>query len=590
MASLSEELAKLANPTPVFKDPEDDIDDETAAKIVEKDYDDDFDDDDNQFSQLRRQTAAGLADSDNRYAGTKVTRKALKKISNDDDSDDEIDQSAIDALEKSLRGGDESMDDEDEGDNEDEDDDDIDDDEDDNDDDEDDNDDDDDDDAIDDSDLQKFRSKLSTEKNEFSFEDDGDYSKYADDDDDDDGGSEEDDDDDDEDDDEDDKKEKDTEESEIEDDEEEQEDGGIESFSRTNQSEEIQKGKAAQSQLGLWDNLLEERIKVQKVASVINQLPQPATWDLFVEQGGDNYMQAVTEAQSVLKKLLEDLLRVQTLLLLQNQETRHVVDGSDPKLDKGSKPGSDDEEITSESETEITSESETESTPVVKKPPRQQTDTQGLKRKFKMSDYPDFLSKRHKGFATYRNETLHKWNDKTRLASGKIKGKSFSALEQSALKQIEQIMRDKDRLIRRTQLKRSGQRILGVEEKVEEENQRHAEDNQEAAVSASPGDDYDGEVFDDSDFYHQLLRELIERKTSELNDPVAISRQWLEIEKLRTKVKKKKVDTRASKGRKIRYDVHAKLVNFMAPIDNSTWSDEARNDLFKSLFGKTVKI
>ena len=36
--------------------------------------------------------------------------------------------------------------------------------------------------------------------------------------------------------------------------------------------------------------------------------------------------------------------------------------------------------------------------------------------------------------------------------------------------------------------------------------------------------DYDQEIFDDDDFYHQLLRELIERKTSEINDPVEISR------------------------------------------------------------------
>ena len=36
--------------------------------------------------------------------------------------------------------------------------------------------------------------------------------------------------------------------------------------------------------------------------------------------------------------------------------------------------------------------------------------------------------------------------------------------------------------------------------------------------------DYEPEIFDDDDFYHQLLRELIERKTSDVNDPVALSR------------------------------------------------------------------
>ena len=36
--------------------------------------------------------------------------------------------------------------------------------------------------------------------------------------------------------------------------------------------------------------------------------------------------------------------------------------------------------------------------------------------------------------------------------------------------------------------------------------------------------DYDEEIFDDHDFYHQLLRELIERKTTDINDPIALSR------------------------------------------------------------------
>ena len=51
----------------------------------------------------------------------------------------------------------------------------------------------------------------------------------------------------------------------------------------------------------------------------------------------------------------------------------------------------------------------------------------------------------------------------------------------------------------------------------------------------------------------QLLRDLIERKMNytESHDPVAMGRQWLALQKLRSKVKKK-VDTKASKGRKIR--------------------------------------
>ena len=36
--------------------------------------------------------------------------------------------------------------------------------------------------------------------------------------------------------------------------------------------------------------------------------------------------------------------------------------------------------------------------------------------------------------------------------------------------------------------------------------------------------EYDPEIFDDSDFYHQLLRELIERRSSDITDPVQLGR------------------------------------------------------------------
>jgi protein AATF/BFR2 len=49
---------------------------------------------------------------------------------------------------------------------------------------------------------------------------------------------------------------------------------------------------------------------------------------------------------------------------------------------------------------------------------------------------------------------------------------------------------------------------------------------------------------------------------------------------------KRKIDTRATKGRKIRYMVHSKLVNYMAPVSQNLFSEEAKTELFNSLFGK----
>jgi protein AATF/BFR2 len=48
---------------------------------------------------------------------------------------------------------------------------------------------------------------------------------------------------------------------------------------------------------------------------------------------------------------------------------------------------------------------------------------------------------------------------------------------------------------------------------------------------------------------------------------------------------RKGVDTKASKGRKVRYTVHEKLQNFVAEEERGTWTESARREFFASLFG-----
>ena len=97
------------------------------------------------------------------------------------------------------------------------------------------------------------------------------------------------------------------------------------------------------------------------------------------------------------------------------------------------------------------------------------------------------------------------------------------------------------------------------------------------------------EIFDDSDFYHTLLRELIESRSAagstalqggiDANDALLIPLSKNKI--------KKQVDTRASKGRKIRYEVHKKIQNFMPPVPTRLiWSDEQMSRLFAQLGGQ----
>jgi protein AATF/BFR2 len=50
------------------------------------------------------------------------------------------------------------------------------------------------------------------------------------------------------------------------------------------------------------------------------------------------------------------------------------------------------------------------------------------------------------------------------------------------------------------------------------------------------------------------------------------------------------VDTRASKGRKLRYTIHEKLQNFMAPEDRGAWGERQADELFGSLFGRRMGL
>jgi len=296
-------------------------------------------------------------------------------------------------------------------------------------------------------------------------------------------------------------------------------------------SAEVARGRAVQAQLKTWERLLEVRIQMQKLAAVANRLPQPSAWQDFTEAGDEAHGKAVNKAQVAMVDLLDELLEAKVTLVKGNEEVRRML----------TKRNHVDEE-------------------------NEEEDLAVPAKRQKLKAYSKVLAEQQERLKPYRDAVVQKWNDRTRLAAS---SKSMSAFESSTLKQIEFILTDKTRLVRRTKVKRSAYRVLGREEAGVEEDQQE-----------------DEEIFDDDDFYHQLLRELIDRKTSaDVTDASQLGKHWLQLQKLRTKAKKS-VDTKASKGRKTRYDIHAKLVNFMAPAIYSEWEDAAKNELFSSLFGQ----
>lgn len=535
-STFSQELEELLNPLPKFPDPEDDDDEATKARVIEG-FNEDEDEDGAGPSALRKHSTTLLSETDRRYVGKTVSRKQLLMDieGSADDDEEEEEGGSIEELEDEE---DDSMGDEEA------------------------DDDDDDEEEMVGSDAQ-LDAKLASKTNgaDMTFPQGVDFRKVTDgmddlgvseDDDDDDSGEETEGDG--------------SDNSEMEDDDEDGEDEGIvQTFSQEKVDEEVEKGKAVKNQLALWDQLLEGRIKIQKALVTANQLPQPQTFPEFKRRGGAELAGELKNTHKALKALQRSLLELHDQLLYQNVETRAIA------LGKTGARGEDEEINSGESEDEEGSVQE----------------GKAPKRKLEMAEYPDFMAKRFAAFQPYRNATLQKWHDKTRLTMGKSKG--FGAFDRNILTQVEQVLMDNERLVRRTQTRRCEYRVLGKKETpalVHETTFTEGEEAEQHLKANTHLKDLDEDIFDDDDFYHQLLRELIERKTSaaDPNDQVAMGRQWLAIQKLRSKIKKK-VDTKASKGRKVRFHIHSKLVNFMAPIDHSSMSDEARSELYRGLFG-----
>ncbi|NWW53518.1 AATF protein, partial [Pedionomus torquatus] len=72
-----------------------------------------------------------------------------------------------------------------------------------------------------------------------------------------------------------------------------EDEGGVMTFSKGKDTEEVEKGKAVKNQLALWDQLLEGRIKMQKALLTANRLPQPDTYPIFRKEGGQEFDNAV---------------------------------------------------------------------------------------------------------------------------------------------------------------------------------------------------------------------------------------------------------------------------------------------------------
>ena len=159
----------------------------------------------------------------------------------------------------------------------------------------------------------------------------------------------------------------------------------------------------------------------------------------------------------------------------------------------------------------------------------------------------------------------------TRDPSSKQRSR-LQIINQSAWAQVQLALRDRSRLVKRSQKRR----LPGT-----------------PFLKKVGQDGTDTNVFDDNDFFSTLMRDWAVSlgATAALLSQNGIANTSVLFSSASSKGTKKPTDSRSSKGRKLKFDVHPLLAGLVAPRrDAHAWMDERIGELCRSLLGGATAV
>ena len=168
----------------------------------------------------------------------------------------------------------------------------------------------------------------------------------------------------------------------------------------------------------------------------------------------------------------------------------------------------------------------------------------------------------------FRQTTLEKWSAKVKGTTAMPVSRKLNptAGQQSITSVLQEQVASSDHLVKRTKMPRSC-----------------------APIQAKLKLTEDPDIYDDADFYQMLLRELVDQRMVDSSSAPTIGGglQWMAIKEAKPR---KGSDLKLSKGRKLKYTVHEKLQNFMAPEERGTWEQDAIDRFFGTLLGQKMTL
>jgi len=300
--------------------------------------------------------------------------------------------------------------------------------------------------------------------------------------------------------------------------------------------DEIKKGKSVADQKKVYDSLIGLRIYIQNILKDINKFPQSEF--LIQEIKNDNNLSHLYEmTDKNLNNLLTNLLRFNKDLSMKGS-FKNILKSDANNID-----------IISDMERIINIVSEE----------REQLDENVFE------DLDNNFSK----ILAVSERVINIWYRKTLVYNNKSNNKLLKVLNvndfcEHIKKSVEENF---DSIRLKTKRKREKFRVVGktMNSLIEED---------------------DDNIYDDSDFYEYLLKEFFNSQeiddSQNMTNRYDLTMQYLINRKNKLK-NNKKIDQKASKNRKLRFDQHEKIMNFMTPEPNL--NEIGRDEIINSLFG-----